>query len=165
MARSRSPFEGNPLGGILGFVAALVVLYVLLQLFGWFYALLWKVAPVMLIASLIIDSSVFKGYFSSIKSLFEKKWYYGLAAIVLSAVVFPLTASYMLGMSLFRKKMKKKAAEVDEQVNGKWADFEDVTEDTMDLDIPYEELPPAPPEPQPRGRSRKGDNEYDELFD
>ena len=96
----------------------------------------------------------------SIKSLFERKWYYGLAAAVLSIVVYPLTAAYMLGMSLFRKKLKERAQEMDEQVNGKWTDYEDVTEEPLDLDVPYEELPPPPPEPQ----RRKG-SEYDELFD
>lgn len=159
MSRSRSPFDSNPISGIAGFIIALVVLYVLWNLVGFLYSILSFAAPVMFIASLIIDSSVATGYFKSIKSLFERKWYYGLAAAVLSIVVYPLTAAYMLGMSLFRKKLKERAQEMDEQVNGKWTEFEDVTEETMDLDIPYEELPP-PPQPQ----RRKG-SEYDELFD
>lgn len=161
MARSRSPFDNNPLGGIAGFIVALVALFVLFKFLGFLYSMLWYAAPFMLIASLIIDASVFKGYINSIKGLFEKKWYFGLAALVLSVVVFPLTATYLLGMALFRKKLKERAAEVDEQVNGKWTEFEDVTEEPLDLDIPYEELPPAP-EPQRRGN--KG-NEYDELFE
>lgn len=162
MARSRSPFDSNPLSGILGFVVALVALYVLFNILGWVYTMLWYAAPFMLIASLIIDHKVFLGYVNSIKSLFERKWYFGLAALVLSVVVFPLTATYLLGMSLFRKKLKERAAEVDEQVNGKWTEFEEIEDEPLDLDIPYEELPPAP-EPQTR-RGNKG-NEYDELFD
>lgn len=159
MSRSSSPFDSNPISGIAGFIVALVVLYLLWNLVGFLYSILSFAAPVMFIASLIIDSSVAKGYFKSIQSLFERKWYYGLAAAVLSIVVYPLTAAYMLGMSLFRKKLKERAQEMDEQVNGKWTDYEDVTEEPLDLDIPYEELPPAP-EPQ----RRKG-SEYDELFD
>lgn len=163
MSRSRSPFDSNPLSGIAGFIIALVVLYLVWNLFSFLYSILAFAAPIMFIASLIIDSSVATGYFKSIKSLFERKWYFGLAAALLSIVAYPLTAAYMLGMSLFRKKLKERAQEMDEQVNGKWTEYEDVTEEPLDLDIPYEELPP-PPEPQRRSRSRK-DNEYDELFD
>lgn len=160
MSRPRSPFDSNPLSGIAGFIVALVALYVLFNILGWVYSLLWYAAPVMFIASLVIDSSVFRGYTKSIQGLFERKWYFGLAAVVLSLVVFPLTATYLFGMSLFRKKLKERAQEMDERVNGQWAEYEDVTEETMDLDIPYEELPP-PPEPQ----RRKDSSEYDELFD
>ena len=162
MARSRSPFDRNPLGGIAGFIVALIALYVLFKFLGFLYTLLWYAAPFMLIASLIIDSSVFKGYVKSIKSLFERKWYFGLAAIVLSALVFPLTASYLLGMSLFRKKLKDRATERDEKVNGRWTEFEDVTEEPLDLDIPYEELPPAP---EPQRRTGSQGNKYDDLFE
>ncbi|MEM6769844.1 MAG: hypothetical protein AAF597_04580, partial [Bacteroidota bacterium] len=144
MSRSRSPFDSNPLSGIAGFIIALVVLYLIFNLFSIAWKILAFAAPVMFIASLIIDSSVASGYLKSIKSLFDRKWYYGLAALVLSLVAYPLTASYMLGMSLFRKKLKNRAQEMDEQINGKWTEYEDVTEETMDLDIPYEELPPAP---------------------
>lgn len=159
MFRSRSPFDSNPLGGILGFIVALIVLYFLFNLLGFLYNLLWYAAPVMFIASLIIDYTVFTGYLKSIQALFARKWYLGVLAVILSLVVFPLTATYLLGMSLFRKKLRERAQEMDEQVNGKWAEYEDITEAPIDLDVPYEELPPAP-EPQ----KRKGNN-YDELFD
>lgn len=161
MARSRSPFDNNPLGGIAGFLVALVALYVLFKFLGFLYSLLWYAAPLLLIASLVIDHKVFLGYVNSIKGLFERKWYLGLAALVLSVVVFPITSLYLFGMALFRKKLKERAAAADERVNGRWTEYEDVSDEPMDLDIPYEELPPAP-EPQPR---RRDDSKYDDLFE
>jgi len=161
MAQSRSPFDRSPLGGIGGFIVGLIILYILFKLAGWVLSLLWWAAPIIFIASLIIDHKVFLGYVGSIKRLFEKNWIFGLAAGILSLVLFPIAATYMLGMALFKKKLKERAVEMDEQVNGKWAEYEDITEEPLELDIPYEELPPEP-EPLPR---KDKDNEYDELFE
>jgi|AntRauTorckE5430_2_1112549.scaffolds.fasta_scaffold01984_4 hypothetical protein len=160
MSTSRSPFERSPLGGIGGFIVGLIILYVLFKLAGFVFSLLWYAAPVIFIASLIIDHKVFLGYVKSIKKLFDRNAVMGLVAGVLSLVLFPLAASYMLGMALFKKKLKERVVEIDEQQNGKWTEFEEI-EAPMDLDIPYEELPPAP-EPEPR--TPKRDSGYDELF-
>ncbi len=160
MSKSSSPFERSPLGGIGGFLIGLVVLYFLFKLAGWFFTLLWWAAPVIFIASLVIDHKVFLGYVGSIKRLFQRNWILGLVAGGLSVLLFPLVAAYLLAMALFKKKLRERAVEMDEKVNGKWADFEEVPEDPMDLDIPYEELPPAA-EPEPRKRK---DDSYDELF-
>ena len=161
MATSRSPFDRSPLGGIGGFIVGLVVLYVLFKLASWFFSLLWWAAPLIFIASLIIDHKVFLGYVGSVKRLFERNWILGLAAGVLSIVLFPIVSAYLLGMGLFKKKLKERVEQEDIRRNGEWADFEEVPEEPMDLEIPYEELPP-PPEPEPRkGR----DTNYDELFE
>jgi len=162
MSTSRSPFERSPLGGIGGFIVALVVLYALFKLAGFVFNLLWWAAPVIFIASLVIDHTVFLGYVKSIKKLFDRNWIMGLVAGVLSLVLFPLAASYMLGMALFKKKINEKVQQMDERENGQWAEYEEI-EEPMDLDIPYEELPPEPPEPQPRGKKR--DSSYDDLFE
>lgn len=162
MSTSRSPFDRNPLGGIGGFIVGLIFLYVLFKLAGWFFALLWWAAPIIFIASLIIDHKVFLGYAGSIKRLFQRNWIMGLVAGVLSLVLYPLVSTYLLGMALFKKKMKEKVAEADIRQNGEWADFEEVSTEPMDLDIDYEELPPAP---EPLARGAKKDTSYDELFE
>lgn len=162
MSTSRSPFDRNPLGGIGGFIIGLVLLYALFKLAGWFFTLLWWAAPVIFIASLIIDHKVFLGYVGSIKRLFQRNWIMGLVAGVLSLVLYPLVSTYLLGMALFKKKLKEKVAEADIQQNGQWVDFEEVPEEPMDLDIDYEELPPAP---EPLSRDAKKDTRYDDLFE
>lgn len=161
MLQSRSPLDRNPLGWIVSVILTVVVIYIVASVGIWLLKLLWWVPLIMIGASLVIDRTVAVGFVKSIKSLFERRFAYGVAASVMSLIAYPLVGMYMLGMALFRKKLKERAVEVDEQVNGKWTEFEDVTEEPLDLDIPYEELPPAP-EPQRRGPA-KG-NEYDDLF-
>ncbi|MEM9929112.1 MAG: hypothetical protein AAF840_04800 [Bacteroidota bacterium] len=162
MSTSRSPFDRNPLGGIGGFLIGLVVLYLLFKLAGFVFNIIWAVAPILFIASLIIDHKVFLGYVGSLKRLFQRNWVMGLAAGVLSLVLYPLVSVYLLGMALFKKKLKEKAEEADVRRNGEWADFEEVPMDPMDLDIDYEELPPPP---EPLRREEKKDTKYDDLFE
>jgi hypothetical protein len=162
MSNSRSPFDRSPLGGIGGFIVGLVILYVLYRVAVGVFSLLWWAGPFIFIASLIIDHKVFLGNVGSIKRLFQRNWIMGLVAGVLSIVLYPLVSSYLLGMALFKKKISAKAAEADVRRNGEWADFEEVPEEPMNLDIDYEELPPAP---EPELRRRKEDTGYDELFE
>ena len=158
-SRPRSPFDRSPLGGIGSLIVGILVLVLLFKLAGFVFSLLKWIAPIMFIASLIIDHKVFLGYVNGIRRLFERNWVYGLVAGLLSIVAFPVVALYLLGMALFKKKVRDVRREQDERVNGKWTDYEEVPEEPLDLDIPYEELPP---EPQPR--TRRDGNDYDELF-
>ena len=77
MSTSRSPFERSPLSGIAGFVVALVVIYILFKIVGWFVSILYMVAPIIFIASLIIDHKVFLGYAKTLQRLFKRNWIMG----------------------------------------------------------------------------------------
>ena len=146
---------------IIGAVIGLVVLYVIFNVFAFLFKIIWWAAPIIFIASLVIDHKVFVGFIGTITKLFKRNWVFGLVAGILSIALFPLLAVYFLGMALFKKKLKEKQVEIDEARNGKWTDYEDVTPPEPDvMEIGYEELPPAP-EPQPRKR----DDRYDQLFD
>ena len=162
MAQSRSPFDRSPLGTVGSIIVALLFFFLLFKLLGFVFKLIWWAAPIIFIASLIIDHKVFLGYLKTVGDLFKRNWIFGLALGIASVALFPLLSVYLLGMALFKKKMNERRVEMDERVNGKWTDYEEVSTEPMDLDIPYEELPPAP-EPQPR--RRQDDTKYDELFD
>ncbi|OAV44872.1 hypothetical protein [Lewinella sp. 4G2] len=162
MSRFRNPLERSPLGTVGSILVALLFFYLLFKLLGFVFSLIWYVAPLIFIASLVIDYKVFVGFLTMLGNLFKKNWIWGLAAGIASVVLFPLVSLYLLGMAMFKKKMKTRAEEMDERVNGRWAEYEDVTPEPMDIDIPYEELPPAP-EPQTRGRNKGTD--YDQLFE
>lgn len=166
MSTSRSPFERSPFNGIVGLLVGILVIYLLFTGISWAVWLLYKVAWLIFIASLVIDHTVFLGYAKSIGKLFERNWMMGLAAGALSIFLYPFVFLYLLGMALFKKKIKEKVAEADIRQNGEWAEYEELPEEPMNLDIDYEELPPAPPEPMPRGGSKKKDDTgYDELFE
>ena len=158
---ARSSSGRSSLEYVVGVVISIIILVLLFRLAIFIFKLLWMIAPLAIVASVIIDRSVFLGFVGTLKRLWQRNWVTGLAATVASVALLPFTAAYLLGMALFRKKVKEKAAERDEAINGKWTDFEDVSEPGT-MDIGYTELPPAP-EPEPRSRD-KDDNGYDELF-
>jgi len=152
MSTPRSPFERSPFNGIVGLLVGILIIYLLFTGISWAVWLLYKVAWLLFIASLVIDHTVFLGYAKSIGKLFERNWMMGLAAGALSIFLYPFVFLYLLGMADVRR-------------NGEWAEYEELPEEPMDLDIDYEELPPAPPEPLRRGGDKKKDTGYDELFE
>lgn len=151
----------SPFGGIVGIVIAIVAFFVLFKIASIFFWLVWKAAPFVFLASLFIDHKVFVGYANQIFSLFKKNWMYGVVAGGLSIVLFPLVALYLLGMAFFKQKVNKVRQEADIRKNGELIEYEEIDTEPMDLDIPYEELPPPPPPPEP---TRRSTNDYDDLF-
>ena len=162
MLSNHSSFERSPLRTALGIIVALVVLYVLFSIVGWILALLYRLAPLALVAALIIDYKVVTGYVTGIKNLFQRNWVYGLGATLISVVFYPFVFLYFLGAALFKKKLKDAREEADVRRNGKWVDYEEVATEPMDIDRDIEVLPP-PPEPQPR-RQQRDEPGYDEYF-
>lgn len=160
MANSRSP-----LNGIIGLIIGIFALYIIFNIVGWIFWLLYKVGIIFFIASLIIDSSVFTGFANGIKALFQRNWVMGLVAALAAVALYPITGLYLLGTALFRKKLKEKIAEADARQNGQWTDFEEVPREPTDIDVDYEELPPLPPPPEPLRRPDNKDTKYDDLFE
>ena len=160
MASIRSPFERSPLSSALGIIVALVVLFVLFNIIGWIIALLYRLAPLALVAALIIDHKVVTGYLTGIRNLFQRNWVYGLAATAATVAFYPFVFLYFLGRALFKKKVREARKEADIARNGKWVDYEEVSTETMDVDADIEVLPP-PPQPRRRISEEPG---YDEYF-
>jgi len=108
MSTPRSPFERSPFNGIVGLLVGILIIYLLFTGISWAVWLLYKVAWLLFIASLVIDHTVFLGYAKSIGKLFERNWMMGLAAGALSIFLYPFVFLYLLGMALFKKKIKEK---------------------------------------------------------
>lgn len=163
MAYRSSPFERSPLSTVAGIIIGLVVLYVLFNIVGWIIGLLYRFAPLLLIAALIIDYKVVLSYVRGIGNLFQRNWIYGLVAGLATLAFYPFVFLYFLGAALFKRRVKQAREEADIQRNGKFIDYEEVATsapgETLDTD--YEELPP-PPEPLPR--EERKDSDYDAYF-
>ncbi len=159
MATFRSPFARSPIATAVGILLFILVFYLFFTIVGWLVSLLYKIAPVFLIAALIIDHTVVLSYLRGIRNLFRRNPIYGLAAGAATIAFYPFVFLYFLGMALFKKKVKEARQESDAKQNGKWIDYEELPEDPIDIDTHYEELPPPPT--KQRGREEPG---YDEYF-
>lgn len=159
MFQQRSSASSSPLRGIVGIIVAVVAIYLLIRITGFVFSLIWQAAPIIFIASLIIDHKVFTEYANSVFRLFKRNWLYGLGAAALSIFLFPLLALFLLGKALFRRKVRKVQEEMETRQNGELIEYEEIDSEIIDLD-----LPPAEPQTPPR-TARRPDNRYDELFD
>ena len=151
---------GGPLGSVAGIIIGLLFLLLLFYLTKIVFKILWFLSPFLFVASLIIDHTVFLGYAKWIGGQLKKNAIVGIGAIVLSALLFPLTALFLLGKALFRKKVKDAQRDYEIRTKGELIDYEVVDEDEiMDEDL---RLPPI--EQEPRRSSRSTNSEYDDLF-
>ena len=158
---------GNPLGSITGIIMAVLFFLVLFYLTKIVFKILWFISPLLFIASLIIDHTVFLGYAKWLGGMVKRNPLVGIGGIVLSALLFPLTASFLFGKALFRKKVKDAQQEYEKQVHGELIEFEEIVEEDDEFNDDALRLPPMEKEPTPRRTTRtrpKDDNEYEDLF-
>ncbi len=144
--------EGNPFSSItsvLFLVLAFVALYFIAT--GIFKILAW-LAPVMLIATLIIDYKVVVNYGKWIVSLLSRNPLMGIGAILLTFFGFPIVAGFLLGKALVKKKVGKMTQEFQKRQEGEYTDFEEVDSRPSVLDLPSME-------------PRHDYNEYEDLLD
>ena len=129
-----------------------------LFLMGLFYLarfifnLLYWLAPVMLIATVIIDHKVVTGYIQWLISMVKKNPVIGVGAIVLTIFGFPVVSAFLLGKALLKKKVKEARAGYETRRQGEFVEFEELESERLDL-----------PEIEPEKKSKNG--EYDQLFD
>lgn len=155
---------GNPFSSITGIILAVLFFLLLFYLTKIVFQILWFLSPLIFIASLIIDHTVFLGYVKWIGGLLKSNILVGIGAIALSAFLFPLTASFFLGKALFRKKVKEARKEYENKVQGELIEFEEIVEEEDEFSDEALRLPPMEKEPTPRRREKPKGNEYDDLF-
>ncbi|PHI20661.1 hypothetical protein CEQ90_06310 [Lewinellaceae bacterium SD302] len=151
--------NGSPFSGIIGILFAVVVFYLLFKLASFVFSILWSLAPLIFLASLIIDHKVFTNYANSIYDLFKRNWMLGVGAGVFSIVLFPLVSVYLLGKALFKRKMNKAREEMVTRRDGELIDYEEIDSEIIDMD-----LPPPPPPAEPLRRDPPKGSKYDDLF-
>lgn len=155
--RYNSPF--NSLTSVIVLVLFFVALFYIARAAFW---LLSIAAPVMLIATLIIDHTVVTNYGKWIINQLKTNPIFGIGAILLTVFGFPVVAGFLLAKALIKKKFKKVKEEMEAQHGGgRRGEF-----------IEYEELEEEPPVvlelPELKKRRepiREQRNEYDDLFD
>lgn len=147
---------GGPFSSI-GAVIFLVLFF--LGLFfiarGIFYLLSW-LAPIFLIATLIIDYKVVTNYLQWVISLFRSNVLFAIGMVLLTIFGFPIVSAYLFGKAILKRKIKKAKEEYEMQTEGQFVDYEEVESQ------PHEpvELPKLEKQKKETPRSQ-----YDQFFE
>ena len=157
----RSGGSGNNNGwqaivGILTLALFFVGMYYVARGVTW---LLTLVAPVLLIAPLIIDYKVVTGYLSWVGGLFKRNVLWGIGAGLLTVFGFAFVSAFLFGKAMLKRKARQMREDVDRQRRGEFIEYEEVKDEA---DAPLQ-LPPLR-RPEPASKPKPKGNEYDQLF-
>lgn len=122
----------NPFGLLIALAIFAALLYGMFKLTQWIFTILYTIAPVMLIATLIIDASVYKELWQSMVRLFRRSIGLGIVVSILGLALYPLVATYLLIKALLRKQDKTRQAEVRLVKDGELVDFEELESEPLE---------------------------------
>lgn len=151
--KSGGPF--GSFGGVIALVLFFVMLYFLAKGLFWILSL---VAPILLIATLVIDHKVVLDYGKFIFKLLKDNPLVGILGIVLSVVGFPIVSGFLFFKALARRTINSKLESIKKEREGEFAEYEEVVEDTDFLELPEVETVQRKPK-------ANNSNEYEDLFD
>ena len=151
-----SPF--NSLTSVIILVLFFVALFYIARAAFWILSML---APILLIATLIIDHKVVVDYGKWIVSQLKSNPIFGIGAILLTIFGAPVVAGFLFAKALLKRKFKKVKEEMEAQQggisSGEFIEFEEVAEKP-----PVRlELPELRKRKEPLREQR---NDYDDMF-
>lgn len=109
--------------GFLFFAAFLVGLFYMASLV---FKLLYFIGPLILIAVLIIDRTVFFEYVRWLRQQFKQRILQGLLVTVLSILGYPMVSTFLLLRAVMRKKVQSIQQDLARNAAGDLADFEEL---------------------------------------
>lgn len=142
--------------GLLGFVLMVAVFVALFFIAKGIFTLLAWVAPVLILAALLINYRTILNYLKFMLSLLRRNPLGGILGIILSVVGFPILAGVLFGKSILDRKVKKLQDAYRAQEQPEFTEYEEVIRPQREERI---ELPPL----EQRPRENK-DNRYEDLF-
>lgn len=116
----------NPINLIIGILIMIAVFYGLFKLTQWLFTLLYYVAPLLLIATLIMDINVVKEYIQTLGKLVKRNTPVGIAAIALSVVFAPVPIAYLFIKALMKRNANKFIENQRRIEQGDLVDFEEL---------------------------------------
>jgi uncharacterized integral membrane protein len=151
--RKTSGFRFDGITGVLILVGFFVAMYFIVK-----YTLiaLAFVAPLMLIATLIIDHSVVVNYLKWIGSTLKTNLPLGIGAILFTVFGYALVFPFLFAKALLKKKFKQAHQQFENERQGELIDFEEIESKPN----PNKEKPLELPQLK---KQTKG-SDYDQLF-
>ena len=151
-SRKSGPFES-----IISMVLMVLFFYLLFSFAAFVFEILWYVAPIFVVATLIIDHTIITNYVNWIFQKLKTNPVFGLGIIALTVFGFPVVSGYLLGKALLKKRIVKMTKQFEQKAGGSDGEFIDYEE----IDSEPLELPDLPP----RSKQRMENNKYDDLFE
>lgn len=158
--RNQNPF--NSIISLLIFVGILVLLFFLLK--GFVTVLYW-VAPVLLIATLVINYKIVADYAISIYETFQTDILMGMLKVVFTIFCYPFVIGWLFIKAIFYRKMdtvkKQFESQLKQQQTDQYAEFEEIS-----TEINKDKKPDSPIIIElPKAKEKEKNNPYDNLFD
>lgn len=153
----------NPFNSILSLLTIIGVLIVLFLVIRGFVSLLYLVAPVLLIITLIIRYRVVADYAISLFETFQTDILMGILKVAFTFVCYPFVIGWLFIKALFYRKMDQVKQSMDSQTiyqqsSDQYADYEEVSSQPSNKEP---EKPIIIELPQPKEKN----NPYNDLFE
>lgn len=125
--------KGNTWGAIALLVIVLIGLFFIARGIFWLLSVL---APILLIAAVIIDHKVVLNYVQWLVGMLKRNILVGLAAVVLSVIGYPIVFAFLLGRAIMNKRIKDFDKQERAYREGELVDFEELPNRTPRVELP-----------------------------
>jgi hypothetical protein len=174
------PFQGsfqvggkpnNPFGSIISLLMIIGVFIVLFFMVSGFIKLLYLVAPVLLIATLLINYRLVADYVLGVFETFQTDILMGIVKVLFSVFCYPFVIGWLFAKAMFYRKVIKLQKDLEQQMgtlhetqhNTQFTDYEEISSD-LNTDKTPEKTPEKPIiiESPPKQDPLRDD--FDQLF-
>lgn len=155
----------NPFNSLLSLVVLIAVMAILFFVVKGFISILYWVAPILLIVTLILNYKIVANYVISLFETFKTDILMGMVKVAFTILCYPLVIGWLFAKVLLYRKVDKMKQEFDRQIGGvsekeQYVDFEELSSKTVDE---KPEKPTIIELPKPKEKEKK--NPYTDMFD
>lgn len=141
----------NPFGSIISLLIIIGVLVLLIFMVTGFIKLLYLVAPVLLIATLLINYRIVADYVMGVFETFQTDVLYGIVKVLFSVFCYPFVIGGLFAKAMFYRKVTKIQKDIEQQMGTftesheqtQFTDYEEISSD-LNTDEPSEKAPEKP---------------------
>lgn len=167
--------SNNPFGSIISLLIIIGVFILLFFMVTGFIKLLYLVAPVLLIATLLINYKLVADYVKGIFETFRTDIIFGVVKVLFTVILYPFVIGWLFAKAMFFRKVTKLQKDMAQQMgalnqkpqNTQYADYEEISSD-LNIDEKPEKTSEKTPEkpiiielPKPKDPLR---DDFDQLF-
>jgi hypothetical protein len=153
----------NPFNSLISLVVLIGVMVLLFFVVKGFFSLLYLIAPILLVITLVINYKVVAEYMVSLFETFKTDVLMGMVKVAFTFLCYPLVIGWLFVKALLYRKVAKLQQEMQSQMGKleqeQFIDFEEIS--SKKADTPAEK-PRIIELPKPKGKDSK--NPYSDMF-